>query len=765
MCSLWTSAGPANGSGRSAVVADKHGFRLATDADPAPTAHLAGTLLPGFRDAHVHLGLVDGAALVKAGIAAVDDFGWDLDVARGWPDDATLPSVRFAGRLLTAPGGYPSDSGWAPEGAIETVASSAQAAAAVDRQLDAGANFIKITLNSDAGPVLDDPTLHAIVGHAHARGVTVAAHAQGVGQAERAYLVGIDRLAHAPWSEPLGEELLTAMARRQSWVSTLDVHGWGDYGPEFEIAQDNIRRFAALGGRVVYGTDLGNGPLPLGINPRELRALTDAGLGPDALVAAIAGTDPAAKAAVANDGVADHGLGSRVSYIARDRTADTAGWLASASVITVDHWRDSSHDRIDRMLQELSARAAALDAADPLGHYRDLFIGSDDPSVVAYLDGNSLGRPLRASVDRVSSFITKSWGGRLIRGWDEEWMSLPLRIGDALGEAALGAASGQVFVGDSTTVVLYKLIRAAIDARPGRSEIVVDTDNFPTDRYLLQGIAAERGMTLRWIESDTAAGVTPEQVAAVVGPQTALVLLSQVAYRSGFLADVPAITEIAHEAGALVLWDLCHSVGAVEVQLDAWGVDFAAGCSYKYLNGGPGAPAFGYVRAELQASVQQPIWGWLGSNEPFQMGPDYVPAEGIRRFISGTPAVVGHARHAGHDRPRRRGGHRRHPRQVDRPHRVRDRADGCHAHRVRRDHRVPSRRRAPWQPRHPAPRRLPLDHRRAVGAGGHPRFPCAERPAHRTLAAQHELHRAVRWARRRAQVAGEVSFCTAKASA
>jgi kynureninase len=289
----------------------------------------------------------------------------------------------------------------------------------------------------------------------------------------------------------------------------------------------------------------------------------------------------------------------------------------------------------------LRARAAALDAADSIGHYRDLFIGSDDPAVVAYLDGNSLGRPLKASTERIARFVTESWGGRLIRGWDEEWMALPLRIGDALGEAALGAASGQTFVGDSTTVILYKLIRAAIDARPGRSEIVVDTDNFPTDRYLLQGIAAERGMTLRWIESDTAAGVTPDQVAAVVGPQTALVVLSQVAYRSGFLADVPAITGIAHEAGALVLWDLCHSAGAVDIQLDAWGVDFAAGCSYKYLNGGPGAPAFGYVRAELQQSVQQPIWGWLGSDEPFQMGPDYVPADGIRRFISGTPAVIG----------------------------------------------------------------------------------------------------------------------------
>jgi kynureninase len=299
------------------------------------------------------------------------------------------------------------------------------------------------------------------------------------------------------------------------------------------------------------------------------------------------------------------------------------------------------------VLQRLRDRAAALDAADPLAFYREHFVGTDGTGgtdgtdVVAYLDGNSLGRPLKASAERIDRFVTESWGARLIRGWDEEWLDLPLRIGDAIGEAALGAAPGQTFVGDSTTVILYKLIRAAVDARPGRSEIVVDTDNFPTDRYLLQGVAQECGVTLRWIESDTAAGVTPEQVSAVVGPQTALVVLSHVAYRSGFLADVPAISRIAHEAGALVLWDLCHSVGVVDIRLDSWGVDFAAGCTYKYLNGGPGAPAFGYVRAELQANVQQPIWGWLGSSEPFQMGPDYVPADGIRRFISGTPAIVG----------------------------------------------------------------------------------------------------------------------------
>lgn len=315
--------------GRRFVVVDAHGFRLATDADPAPTAHLAGTLLPGFRDAHVHLGLADGTALPGAGIAAVDDFGWDLDTARSWAGDSALPSVRFAGRLLTAPGGYPSGSGWAPVGAIEPVASSDDAAVAVERQLDAGASFIKVTLNSDAGPVLDEETLRAIVARAHERGVTVAAHTQGVGQAARAFEAGVDRLAHSPWSEELDDELLAAMARSQSWVSTLDIHGWGSYGREFEIAQLNVRRFVALGGTVLYGTDLGNGPLPVGINERELRALADAGLAPDALVASIASVDLALP-------VGGRHLGRRASHIAAGHTPDTAGWLATASVITTD---------------------------------------------------------------------------------------------------------------------------------------------------------------------------------------------------------------------------------------------------------------------------------------------------------------------------------------------------------------------------------------------------------------------------------------------
>lgn len=284
-------------------------------------------------------------------------------------------------------------------------------------------------------------------------------------------------------------------------------------------------------------------------------------------------------------------------------------------------------------------RAQQLDAADPLGGYREKFIQS--PDVVAYLDGNSLGRPTKKSAERLSGFVAEQWGARLIRGWDESWYELPLVTGDRIGEVALGAAPGQVFIGDSTTVILYKLIRSALDARPGRNEIIVDTDNFPTDRFILQGIAAECGMTLRWVTPDPDAGVTPEQVAAVLGADTALVVLSHVAYRSGFLADAPAITARAHDAGALVLWDLCHSVGAVPVELDAWGVDLAAGCTYKYLNGGPGSPAFGYVRSEHQDTFRQPIQGWMGTSEPFVMGPEYEPHAGIRRFLSGTPSVVG----------------------------------------------------------------------------------------------------------------------------
>jgi len=280
-----------------------------------------------------------------------------------------------------------------------------------------------------------------------------------------------------------------------------------------------------------------------------------------------------------------------------------------------------------------------LDRADPLAAYRDRFVGADDPLV--YFDGNSLGRPLKATGPRLARFVEEEWGGRLIRGWDERWMELPHVIGDDLGRVAIGAAPGQTVVGDSTTVLLYKLMRAAVAARPGRGEIVIDRDNFPTDRYVAAGVARECGLTLRWIDVDTTAGVTASLLSDAVGPETALVVLSHVAYRSAWLADLPELTRIAHDSGALVLWDLCHSAGSVPVALDEAGVDLAVGCTYKYLNGGPGSPAFAYVAARHLEELTQPIQGWLGSVDPFLMGPSYAPAEGVRRFLSGTPPIVG----------------------------------------------------------------------------------------------------------------------------
>jgi kynureninase len=285
-------------------------------------------------------------------------------------------------------------------------------------------------------------------------------------------------------------------------------------------------------------------------------------------------------------------------------------------------------------------RAHDLDAADPLKGYLDRFVDPGDGNVLAYLDGNSLGRPLKITAERLEAFVNGQWAQRLIRGWTDEWMEWPHSIGDAIGAAALGAAPGQVVVADSTTVMLYKLAHAAVAARPGRTEIVIDTHNFPTDRYVVESIAEERSLSIRWIDTDPEGGITADDVAAAVGPSTALALFSHVAYRSGHLADMAAITRVVHDAGALILWDLSHSVGSVPVHLDECDVDFAVGCTYKYLNGGPGAPAFGYVRMDLQEQVSQPIWGWLGRVDAFEMEHGYEPAAGIRRIISGTPPII-----------------------------------------------------------------------------------------------------------------------------
>ena len=282
--------------------------------------------------------------------------------------------------------------------------------------------------------------------------------------------------------------------------------------------------------------------------------------------------------------------------------------------------------------------AEELDAADPLARFRDRFVRAD-PSLI-YLDGNSLGMLPEVTARRISEVVGQEWGAGLISSW-AHWMDLPQQVGDLLGRHLLGAAPGQVVIADSTTVNLYKLAWAALDDRPGRPVIVTDDDNFPTDRYVLEGVAGQRGAQLRLIHTDMDDGVSEQAVRSAVGADTALVSLSHVAYRSGALADMAALTAVVHDAGALVLWDLCHSVGSVPVELDSSGADLAVGCSYKYLNAGPGAPAFLYVREGLQGRLRQPVQGWFGQRDQFAMGPGYDPAPGIARFLSGSPNVIG----------------------------------------------------------------------------------------------------------------------------
>ena len=282
--------------------------------------------------------------------------------------------------------------------------------------------------------------------------------------------------------------------------------------------------------------------------------------------------------------------------------------------------------------------AHTLDAADQLATFRDRFVRQDRELI--YLDGNSLGPlPVRTQA-RIAEVVDQDWGVGLVRSWDK-WIQLPRQAGDMVGEHLIGAAPGQVTVCDSVTINLYKLAWAALDARPGRDVIITDDDNFPTDRYVLQGIAAQRGCELRTIHTDMDAGVSEAALVEALDDRVALVELSHVAYRSGALADMTRLSELVHRAGALMLWDLCHSVGAVPVELDASGADLAIGCTYKYVNAGPGAPGFLYVREDLQSLLRQPIWGWFSQHDQFAMGPRYDPAPGIDSFLTGTPNIIG----------------------------------------------------------------------------------------------------------------------------
>jgi kynureninase len=290
------------------------------------------------------------------------------------------------------------------------------------------------------------------------------------------------------------------------------------------------------------------------------------------------------------------------------------------------------------------AAAVALDAADPLAGFRSRFTGTDDDGAdrLLYLDGNSLGRMPRDTPAAVSRVVEKEWAEGLVGSWSD-WIGEATRLGDGLAAGLLGAGPGEVLVGDSTSVNLFKLLAAGVRARPGRDVLVCSADDFPTDRYIVAGVAGDRGLTVRELPAHLDEGLDLDVLAAALDDRVAVVVLSHVAYRSGALADMAAVTRLVHDAGALTLWDLSHSVGSVPVELSAAGADLAVGCTYKYLNGGPGAPAFLYVRRDLQDGLRSPIQGWFGQRDQFAMGPQYEPAEGIERFGVGTPPVIGMA--------------------------------------------------------------------------------------------------------------------------
>jgi kynureninase len=284
--------------------------------------------------------------------------------------------------------------------------------------------------------------------------------------------------------------------------------------------------------------------------------------------------------------------------------------------------------------------AVQLDEQDPLASYRDDFFCAE-PELI-YLDGNSLGRLPKAVIERLHVAVEEEWGKDLIRGWNKGWWDSPARVGEKIAPL-LGAAPGQTLVGDQTSVNLFKLATAALTLRPEKRRIVTDSLNFPSDLYILQGIVGllgNRHEIIRIGAQDD--DITPDLGAleAAMDEDTALVTLSHVTFKSGYLYDMGHITDLAHRKGALALWDLSHSVGALPIELDKCNVDFAIGCTYKYLNGGPGAPAFLYVNQSLQEEVTSPIWGWWGQTQPFAFDLDYKPAPGVRRFLTGTAPML-----------------------------------------------------------------------------------------------------------------------------
>ena len=287
--------------------------------------------------------------------------------------------------------------------------------------------------------------------------------------------------------------------------------------------------------------------------------------------------------------------------------------------------------------------ALELDKNDPLAHFKSQFVITDPE--MCYLDGNSLGRLPKSTITAITDFMNKEWGPEVVTGWSH-WVDEAQPTGDLLGEAALGAAPGQVLVCDTTSVNFYQLCLAAIHARPGRKTIITDAANFPTDRYILDGIAKQFGLTLVIIENEDPAiaqheRITTDVLAPYLNDDVALVTLEVIQYRSGARTDLKSITDQVRAIGGLVVWDASHAVGAIELNLDANGVDLCVGCTYKYGNSGPGSPAWLYVSKRVQKELQVPIQGWFAQDAQFEMGPVFERSQTIRGFQIASPSLMG----------------------------------------------------------------------------------------------------------------------------
>ena len=287
--------------------------------------------------------------------------------------------------------------------------------------------------------------------------------------------------------------------------------------------------------------------------------------------------------------------------------------------------------------------ALKYDAHDPLASFKDEFFIADPD--VCYLDGNSLGRIPKRTIEVTNKFLIDEWGTKIVDGWGD-WIDEASRTGDLIGASALGAGPGQVLACDTTSVNFYQLCSAAIKARPGRRKIIIDLANFPTDRYILQGLARAHGLELIMIDNESAGTaenerITPEILSEYLDESVALVSLQVIQYRSGARSDIKALTDLVRAHGALLVWDASHAIGAIEMDFDKNGVDLAVGCTYKYGNSGPGAPAWLYVRRERQAEFQVPIQGWFAQRDQFEMGPYFERSDEMRGFQIASPSIIG----------------------------------------------------------------------------------------------------------------------------